>query len=155
MCDLYEFYHYLPVNDDAMRWGIYVTTAGRGHIPMEQAYPPVGHPSLYQFRWQHGRILPEFQVILITKGQGVVTSQVTSQMAVIPNTLILLFPGVWHSYHPDPSTGWQERWISLNSETLHRLMNQGLIQPERALRPVNDVEKRVGTFDGLLARISE
>jgi len=153
MCEPYEFYHYLPVNDDAMRWGLYVTGAGRGRILMEQPYPPEGHPSLYQFDWKRGRTLPEFQVILITDGQGVFASQVTPEMPVQPNTLILLFPGVWHRYHPDPSTGWQERWISLSGEAIHRLMNQGLVQPENAVRLVNDVVKMADTFDGLLNRI--
>jgi AraC-like DNA-binding protein len=153
MCDPYEFYHYLPVNDDAMRWGIYVTGAGRGHIPARGSYPPEGHPSLYQFDWKRGRTLPEFQLILITDGQGEFTSQATQGTPVEPNTLITLFPGVWHSYRPDPSTGWQERWISLNGETIHRLMDQGLIHPAKSVQPVKDVETLTRVFDGLLSRI--
>mgnify|MGYP001078116689 FL=1 len=69
MSEPYEFYHYLPVNDNAMQWGIYITGAGRGRIPAGQTYPPTGHPSLYQFDWKRGRTLPEFQVILVTEGQ--------------------------------------------------------------------------------------
>ncbi len=149
----YEFYHYLPVNDDAMRWGLYVTGAGRGRIPAGASYPPEDHPSLYGFAWKRGRTLPELQLILITNGQGVFTSEATREIPVAPNTLIFLFPGVWHSYHPDPCTGWHERWISLSGETTHRLMNQGLITPEKAVQPVNQVAKLTQAFDSLLDRI--
>ena len=153
MSDPNEFYHYLPVNDDAMRWGLYVTGAGRGRIPMGAHYPPEDHPSLYEFDWKRGRTLPELQLILITKGQGVFKSEATGEIPVEPNTLILLFPGVWHTYHPDPCTGWHERWISLSGETTHRLMNQGLISPEKAVQPVNHVAKLIHAFDSLLDRI--
>ncbi len=148
-----EFYHYLPVNDDAMRWGIYVTGAGRGRIPPEGSYPPEGHPSLYQFDWKRGRTLPEFQLILITDGQGEFTSQTTQRTPIAPDTLMTLFPGVWHRYRPDPSTGWQERWISLNGETIHRLMDQGLIHPSKSVQSVKDVETLTRVFDRLLNRI--
>ena len=148
-----EFFHYLPVNDDAMRWGMYVTGAGRAHIPAAHAYPPPGHPSLYRFEWSQGRTLPEFAVIFITGGQGVFESHASQIMPVPENTVIFLFPGVWHRYRPDPATGWHERWITFNGETVHRLMRQGLLQQERAVRPVNDVAKLVATFDGLLHRI--
>ena len=65
------FHHYLPVNDEAMHWGLYVTGAGRAHILAQQVYPPPGHPSLYRFDWRRGRTLPEFQILLITDGRGV------------------------------------------------------------------------------------
>ncbi len=149
----YEFYRYLPVNDDAMRWGIYVTGAGRTRIPAGGSYPSEGHPSLYHFDWKRGRTLPEFQLILITDGQGKFTSQATQEMPVKANTLIILFPGVWHRYRPDPSIGWQERWISLNGETIHRLMDQGLIHPEKSVQAVKDAEKLTSVFDVLLSRI--
>ncbi len=153
MGELYEFYHYLPVNDDAMHWGIYVTGAGRGRIPAEQTYPPVGHPSLYQFDWQRGRTLPEFQIIFVTEGRGVFESEPTGRRAVDPNTVILLFPGVWHRYRPDPATGWTERWISLNGEMAHRLSDQRLASPSRAVHTLPDPSQLMHQFDLLLDRI--
>jgi AraC-like DNA-binding protein len=100
-----------------------------------------------------GRTLPEFAVILITGGRGVFESRASQKLPVKENTVIFLFPGVWHRYRPDPSTGWEERWITFNGEDIDQLMRQGLIQQERAVRPVNDVAKLVDTFDGLLNRI--
>ncbi|HBO43912.1 MAG TPA: AraC family transcriptional regulator [Planctomycetaceae bacterium] len=153
MLDQYEFYHYLPVNDDAMDWGLYVTGAGRGRIPARQSYPPPGHPSLYQFDWRRGRTLPEFQIILITAGKGVFESEPTGRRTIEPDTLILLFPGVWHRYRPDPATGWQERWISLNGEIIHRLVDQQLVRPAEAVCRPSDMSQIAQRFDLLLDRI--
>ncbi len=149
----YEFYHYLPVNDDAIHWGIYVTGAGRGRIPAEQTYPPVGHPSLYQFEWERGRTLPEFQIILVTAGRGVFESEPTGLRSIDPDTLILLFPGIWHRYRPEPVTGWTERWISLNGEIAHRLVEQRLVSPGRAVHGLPHASQIVQSFDPLLDRI--
>jgi AraC-like DNA-binding protein len=149
----YEFYHYLPVNDEAIHWGIYVTGAGRGRIPAEQTYPPVGHPSLYQFDWERGRTLPEFQIILVTEGRGVFESEPTGPRVVDPDTLVLLFPGIWHRYRPEPATGWTERWLSLNGEIAHRLAEQRLVSPDKAVHTLANVAQIMHSFDGLLDRI--
>ena len=45
------FFHYLPVNEETMSWGIYMTGAGRSVIRPGEKYPPSGHPTLYQFDW--------------------------------------------------------------------------------------------------------
>jgi AraC-like DNA-binding protein len=154
MTDQYELYHYLPVDDRTMQWGIYVTGAGRAHIAAGQVYPPTGHPSLYQFDWKRGRTLPEFQIILITEGRGVFESQHTGRVPVAPNTLILLFPGVWHRYRPDPATGWRERWLSLSGEVIHRLADrQFVISSAKAVCPLPDVGQVTTRFDQLLERI--
>ncbi len=148
-----EFYHYLPVNDEAMDWGLYLTGAGRGRIPARRRYPPAGHPSLYQFDWSRGRTLPEFQIILITDGKGVFESVPTGRASIDPDTLILLFPGIWHRYQPDPATGWRERWISLNGEIAHRMMDQQLLCPAGAVCRPADVSQIAQQFDRLLDRI--
>ena len=104
------FYHYLPVNDTAMRWGLYVTGAGYAVISVGQDYPPEGHPGLYDFQWSRGRVLPEFQILLISDGCGVFESEPTGEVSVESGSLLFLFPGVWHRYRPDKSSGWTERW---------------------------------------------
>lgn len=147
------FHHYLPVNDEAMHWGLYVTGAGRAHILAQQAYPPLGHPSLYRFDWRRGRTLPEFQILLITDGRGVFESHVSGSRTIEPNTLVLLFPGVWHRYRPDSETGWKERWISLNGQTVHQLMDLQFISPDGPVCVCSDAEELSLRFDRLLDRI--
>jgi AraC-like DNA-binding protein len=148
-----DFYHYLPVNDDAMRWGMYITGVGRWRTLAKRVNAPAGHPLMYQFDWKRGRILPEFSINLVTDGRGEFESQATGRVPVKPNSLFFLFPGVWHTYSSDPATGWTERWISFNGETIHRLMNQGLIHPKNAVRPVLDIVGLSNSFDAMLDRI--
>jgi len=67
--------------------------------------------------------------------------------------LIFLFPGVWHRYRPRPDTGWTERWLSFNGDIIYRLVNQGLICPESAVRMVERPAELVAAFDRYLNRI--
>ena len=148
-----NFYHYLPVDDLAMRWGSYLTGVGRGVIPPGKSYPPREHPSLYDFEWGRGRTLPEFQLILITGGQGVFESRQTGIVPFQSASLLVLFPGVWHRYRPDPKTGWLERWFGFNGEIAHRLIRLRLLCPENAVRKVAHVERLEASFDRLLNQI--
>jgi len=98
---MYEFFHYLPVNDDVMKWGFYLIAAGRGVIPANSNYPPEEHPDLYGFPFSRGRRLPEYQIIVITNGYGVFESKETGMVQIKPDTLLLLFPDTWHRYKPE------------------------------------------------------
>lgn len=147
-----DFFHYLPVTDRDMRLGLYVTGAGRSRIRPGTAYPPAGHPDLYDFTWNEGRILPEFQIILITRGRGEFESRETGRMPIAHNALILLFPDTWHRYRPSRATGWQERWISLNGEFAHRMRELDLISPARAVRQVPVETDLAAAFDRTLDR---
>ncbi|MBN2296445.1 MAG: AraC family transcriptional regulator, partial [Pirellulales bacterium] len=147
------FFHYLPVDDSAIDWGIYLTGAGRGRIHAGQPYPTADHPALYQLPWQSGRSLPEFQVILITDGRGVFESQPTGRLPVEAGRIICLFPDVWHRYRPDPETGWTERWISLSGRLTQRLMDRGFMRPEAPILPVGSIDDMAEAFDELLGRI--
>ena len=130
---MYEFYHYLPVNDQTMHWGMYLTGVGRGIIPTKEQYPPRGHPTLYSFKYQRGRVLPEFQMVLITNGKGIFESKETGTITIEPNTFFILFPDIWHRYKPDEDTGWKERWFSFNGTFAHQLMDQGYLNPNNAI----------------------
>ena len=148
-----KFYHYLPVDDSVMQWGLYLTGAGTEIIPVGIDYPPKGHPGVYDFRWDIGRTLPEFQIILITGGQGIFESKQTGEVVIQPNTLMMLFPDIWHRYRPDKQTGWTERWISLNGTIPHYLMEQGYLDPNKATCQLHDTTQLISLFDNLLERI--
>ena len=63
-------FKYLAHNPDDQSWGIYLTVAGFARIEPESDYPPTGHPTGYDFNWSKGRVLKEFQINYITKGEG-------------------------------------------------------------------------------------
>ena len=97
---------YLVVNKNDLLWGLAVNSVGSQVVGPGQPYPPTGHPSRYLFSEERGRILNEFQVLYITEGQGVFRSaSLPAPVPVTSGTMFILFPGEWHSYRPDPSTG--------------------------------------------------
>ncbi|MEI8233547.1 MAG: helix-turn-helix domain-containing protein [Verrucomicrobiota bacterium] len=153
-CDGYHGFHdYLPINDEIFRSGFYVTSAGQAVIHSGQIYPPALHPPLYQFRWNDGRTLPEFSLILITAGRGTFESRQTGKIAVTKGMVILIFPGVWHRYRPDTETGWTEKWVQFNGELVHRLWNLGMMSPDRSVVHLDDAASLEVQFDPLIERI--
>ena len=148
-----DFHDYLPVSDDAMRWGIYVTGVGRGTVDRGSAYPPAQHPPLYGFRWERGRTLPEFAVVLVDQGQGIFESASTGVVSVAAPSAMFLFPGVWHRYRPRKDVGWTERWLCFNGELAHRLMEMALLPRESPIRRVADPATLVAAFDVLLDKV--
>lgn len=132
------FHCYPPIPDEVFHGGIYVTSVGRGAIGPGEAYPPVRHPALYHFDWSQGRVLPEFSLMLVSAGRGVFESRATGRVAVRAGTALLLFPDVWHRYAPERETGWTETWVHFNGEFAHRLLEEGVIAPERAVIPLPD-----------------
>lgn len=112
--------HYLRINPNDEDWGIVVTTVGYQFISPKSQYPLSKHPDQYNFKPQHGRTLNEYQLVYITKGSGYFSSQSCEKEHIHAGTMILLFPGEWHSYYPDPETGWDEYWIGFKGLHIDR-----------------------------------
>ena len=66
---------YLTISPTDEDWGIVVTTVGHQAIQAGSAYPPSRHPDSYTFQPQEGRVLNEYQLVYITRGQGYFSSQ--------------------------------------------------------------------------------
>ncbi len=124
---------YLPVTQAVSRLGLYLTGAGSDRVPAGSPYPRQQHPELYDFNWSQGRVLPEFQFVLVHEGQGEFESRELGRQNVEPGTMMVLFPDVWHRYRPARDTGWTESWISLGGELLFRWQARGLLCPEKAI----------------------
>ncbi len=147
------FFHYLPVNEDTMARGMYVTGLGRATIRAGEQYPPSGHPVLYQFDWPRGRTLPEFQLVLLSNGAGEFESEATGSVKFEGSALLFLFPGVWHRYRPDPKVGWDERWISYNGELLHGLFDAARFEPRMAVATPHDPRGLAARWDQMLSAV--
>lgn len=128
-----DTFAYLPVPEVVARLGFYVTGAGTDVIPAGAEYPQQKHPELYDFKWNSGRVLPEYQLVFVAKGQGEFESKETGLLSVKPGTLMMLFPDVWHRYRPDSQTGWTEYWISLGGDLLFQWHQRGLFNAGRPL----------------------
>ena len=117
-----DFFRYLPVSEREEQWGLYVTAGGFNAIAPGDQYPRPGHPRGYAFSMSQGRLLPEYQVLYITRGEGEFESKPSGLKKVAAGSVILLFPGVWHRYRPCPDVGWDEYWISYNGPYVERLV---------------------------------
>lgn len=148
-----EYFHYVPVNERDVQWGLYVTGAGCGDWHANDPYPRRRHPDLYHFTWTQGRVLPEYQVVLITRGEGVFESGPTGTRQIRSPAVLITTPGVWHRYRPGAETGWTEYWVGMNGEQLHRLQRQGILRPENPILPIADSTELVGLCEDLLTRV--
>jgi len=148
-----NFFTYLPISENNMRWDLYLTGVGVATVQAGDVYPPKGHPGVYNFRWESGRVLPEYQILLIAEGQGTFESAKTEEQTVNPGTLILLFPGLWHRYRPEPNSGWKEYWLSWNGEQLYRLMKKGILDANRPVLPIESPEQVCIAFERILNHV--
>jgi AraC-like DNA-binding protein len=149
-----DYFRYIPVRQRDVQWGLYVIGAGRTSIPPGEPYPPTNHPELYDFRWETGRTLPEYQVIYITRGEGVFESAPTGSKSISPGTIILLFPGVWHRYRPQPETGWDEHWVSFNGQIMDSLVEQKFFSPDHAVLATGLQDAILTPYESLLDRLN-
>ena len=128
-----NYYKYLPVSKEDEQWGLCVLSAGYNRINKEETYPSAEHPSHHYFNWSKGRVLDEYQVIYISKGEGVFESASCPQQTVAAGTIILLFPGEWHRFKPAANTGWDEYWVGCKGAIMDNLAAQRFLQPPQAL----------------------
>lgn len=150
-----NYFRYIPVRPRDVHWGLYVTGAGCTRIPAHTPYPPVRHPELYDFTWDHGRTLPEHQIVYITHGQGVFESSATEPQEIVGGTVFLLFPGVWHRYRPSPDTGWDEYWVSFSGRNMENLQEEGFFLPEHSVLHTGLTDTILSPFRQLLGRLRD
>lgn len=147
-----SFSRYLPIYEQNIRWGLYLTGVGWCRIEPDHPYPPKGHPDIYDFKYETGRVLPEYQILLIAEGAGVYESAKTEKISVKTGDIILLFPGVWHRYRPSEA-GWKEYWLSFNGELLYRIFKQGLLDPRRSVLTAENPDQIVAAFERIIAHV--
>jgi AraC-like DNA-binding protein len=148
-----NFFRYLPVSQRELRFGLYVTGVGCTGVRPASRYPPCVHPAPYQFTWENGRVLPEYQVGYIARGEGVFESSVTGSRRIRGGTTVLLFPGVWHRVRPSATSGWDEFWVGISGEYLNRLAREGFICPERPLIEIGADQAMLEPYLSLIERV--
>ena len=47
--------------------------------------------------------------------------------------MFLLFPGEWHTYHPNPHTGWKSHWIGFKGKNMDDRVTAGFLTPEKPI----------------------
>jgi AraC-like DNA-binding protein len=145
---------YLAVNPVDLKWGTAVNSAGFQDIPPGADYPPRNHPSRYIFKQERGRVLHEYQLLYITEGRGKFYCETLGRNRAVNierGMMFLLFPGEWHSYHPDRQTGWKEYWIGFNGHFVDNLITQGFFSKENPVFKVNIHEDIVNLYKSAIS----
>ncbi|QZE13943.1 AraC family transcriptional regulator [Halosquirtibacter laminarini] len=147
-----QSFKYLTYNENDILWGIYANVAGVAVIKPGEKYPPSGHPNNYNFKWENGRILDEFQLLYITQGTGVFETK-TKKYNVKEGDTILLFPYEWHRYRPMLETGWTEYYVGFNGGFNNQMMH--FFSPDNPVNYIGFNEQVHQSFKIILQLSSE
>jgi AraC-like DNA-binding protein len=120
-----SFLHYLPYSEEDEKLGMLCTTAGSVDVQPGTVYPPQknDHPALFR-PVAEGRVLPEFQMIYVTRGEGIFLCCGTTYR-VKPGSIMLVLPGLKHMYRPLAETGWCEHWVGFKGGYFSGLLEEG------------------------------
>ena len=126
----YSYLHYLPYSEEDEKLDMLCTTAGSVTVPPRTIYPPqkTDHPALYR-TVAEGRVLPEFQMIYITSGEGIYTTAFGA-FEIKPGSVMFVLPGHKHAYKPMFESGWHEYWVGFKGGYFSRLLGEGFFAPE-------------------------
>ena len=150
-----EHYKYLQISPRDKSWGLAVTTAGFQHVRPGDSYPLSLHPSGYTFQENGRRVLNEYQLYYITHGSGHFESASCSRRRIEPGMMFMLFPGEWHSFAPDPETGWNDHWIGFNGSFMDDKIKAGFFTFKNCVFKVGVDEKITNTYLEVLDILSE
>jgi len=140
-----SYVKYLTASPLDKDWGLYLTVAGFAQIPPSLTYPPRKHPSGYFFTWEKGRILQEYQINYITEGTGVFET-ITDQIKVVPGSVLILRPGMWHRYKPDADSGWSEHYIGFKGDFCPNLFQEGFFPSSKPVVYIGFQESMLNLF---------
>ncbi|MDX9882737.1 MAG: AraC family transcriptional regulator [Prolixibacteraceae bacterium] len=128
--DKKHFYKYITVSEADRKWGIYVTGVGYTDVSQQIEYPLTDHPVHHYFHWSIGRRLFDYQIMYITKGEGIFESEASGSCNVKAGDIFVLFPDVWHRFCPNRNTGWNEYWIEFNGKLINHFIEERFLDPQ-------------------------
>lgn len=116
-------FKYFPISQAQQSWGIYLTDCGKESIPAGYtSYPPPETPQSRAFTWAKGRILDDYQLVYIARGEGFYENKKAGLQKVKAGTAFLVFADEWYRHRPDPKTGWECLWVSFKGDYAKRLV---------------------------------
>jgi AraC-like DNA-binding protein len=122
------------------------TTVGFQSVIPQEVYPSKFHPSSYWFDPENGRILQEYQIIYVTKGEGYFTSIHIEKTIVQEGTVLILYPNEWHTYLPKEETGWNAYWIGFKGMFAENIIQKGFFKREEPIINIGFNEHLINLF---------
>ncbi|HTF29752.1 MAG TPA: AraC family ligand binding domain-containing protein, partial [Flavitalea sp.] len=149
-----NYFKYLPTSSEDESWGLHVLNTGCNRINRNVCYPARDHPAHHYFNWHKGRVLDEYQIIYISKGEGTFESIKCAQQMVKEGSVILLFPGEWHRFRPNTDTGWDEFWVGFKGTIIENIA-QNFFSKENAVLDIGLHEDIVRLFTEIIEKTKE
>ncbi len=101
------------------------------------------------------RTLEDWAAVYLVAGGGWFADEATPRRAVAAGDLLLLAPGIRHSYVPGVPGEWSEYWMTFCGEIFAVLGRAGILDPARPVLRPGVVPELVAAFDALVgARIA-
>lgn len=121
---------YITKNARDEKWGLTVCSVGYQNIHPDEDYPPRTHNYEYIFDPEKGRVINEYQLLYIVEGQGTLITSSAGKHHIKEGDAFLIYPGEWHTYAPDKSTGWKEYWIGFSGINIDCRITAGFFSKE-------------------------
>lgn len=137
---------YIAQNRQDLLWGLSVCSVGFQKVAAGEEYPPRKHNSEYMFSPSGGRVLSEYQLLYITEGGGSLVTAHSGRHDIKAGTMFLLFPGEWHSYAPDPNSGWHEYWIGFSGSNIDSRVEKNFFSKENPVYEIGYNESIVELY---------
>ncbi len=122
-----------------------IEAVGFQKVNAGEHYPLEGFPKEAQFADNGGRAVDAYQLVLITDGTGYFLDR-GIQYEVSKGALLLVRPGIWHSYEPNPKTGWTEYFVGFDGEMMRRVISDAFPADSSNVYQVNDLSEVVEIF---------
>lgn len=149
-----NFHKYLSVGDFEKAWGFYINSVGFAKINPNQDYPDTNaHPQSHTFLWDKGRVLSDYTLVFISKGNGFFESSQVPLLKITEGTCFFLYPGIWHRYKPNPNLGWEEYWVSFKGSYPDDLMLKDFFSLEEPVVEIGFNEYFLDLFQRLIETV--
>ena len=146
---------YMPEASQAsLRGGDIIHVVGYQNIAAGEEYPKKGFPDVCLFKEHGGRYISEYQLIYIASGYGTFQDR-GIHYEVQAGQIFLIQPGIWHSYTPDPNTGWEEYYFGFNGPTLSNLARELFLINEVSLLKTQNSDYAEPIFKAALKAAKE
>ena len=146
-----DFSTYLTWSADDERWQLVCVDVGAAEVPPRSPYPPSSgaHPADHR-SVATGRTVNEYQLVYVTRGRGELrVDGLAEPFPIREGSVLLVLPGLRHAYRPDPSTGWNERWVGFKGRWADALRAEGLLSAAQPLFQPGLDERLLGLFEEL------
>lgn len=119
-----NFSRYFAISEFDEHWGLHITTCGSSAVGKGMQFPAGNHPAHHAFNWERGRVLPEYHLFYLTRGEGMLETRESGRIKFSSGTVVLLFPGTWHRYKPMANSEWQAFWVGFKGKIADHLLDK-------------------------------